>query len=203
MLPILMAAALTAGLGDRSPELVGPDGKDAYSAWLASRAIEAEAGFSHQPCADAKAESVMAIPFTLDRVRVPDHPGPVVREAVRVTGCGRTSLQNIIVFRQAAGGWLGRPMFPGLSMAGLILQRDATTAALQAAFVGPPPLTCSVEDYKASLRISDVTLAAFVDVKQPWKERWPLWACGQDRPVIVSFTPTADGGADFGAAPAW
>ena len=207
MIATLMAAALMVGLGDRPPEFVAPQGIEDYSAWLTQAAIDADAGFFHEACPDAAAQSIINTPadadVAKDGVETPPHQGPIIKEVVRVAGCGRSSLQNLIVLHPATGGWIARRMFPGSSLAGGRLQIEALASVVQTALTGPPALTCTAEEFQSSLRILDISVVSLAKAKHAWTERWSIQVCGAERPMTVTFTTAADGKIAYTAKPAW
>ena len=207
MIAALMAAAVVAGLGERPPEFVAPSGIEDYSAWLAQAAIDSDAGFSHETCPDAAVRSISNTPadadLAKDGVQVPPHQGPIIKEVVSVVGCGRTSLQNLVVVHPTTGGWIARRMLPGASLAGGRLQIEALATIVQIALTGPPPLTCTAEEFQSSLRIVDISIVSFTKAKHTWAERWSIQVCGANRPITVTFTTLANDKVSYNAKPAW
>ena len=208
MIALLLSAALMANLGDRPPEFLSPGGIEDYSAWLTQAALDSDAGFFHAPCTDASAISLSNTPFDAEVARegivIPPHQGPVIKEMVRVAGCGHSSLQNLIVIHPTEGGWVARRMLPGASMASGATQMEALqTVVIQTVLTGPPPLACPMDEFQNSLRILDVALVTVPKDKKPWTERWSIQACGKDRTVAMTFTPKPDGGTGYVAKPGW
>src|SRR5579872_3691965 len=93
MIGILAAAVVAATT--LPPGAVLPGEQGAYDAMIAEQARAADATFGGSPCGDAGVEVVAVVPWT-----VVDHPDTVFwREKVRVTGCGRKSVENLNVRR--------------------------------------------------------------------------------------------------------
>ncbi len=208
MIALLLSAALLANLGDRPPEFLSPGGIEDYSAWLTQAALDSDAGFFHGACEDASAISLSNTPFDAEVARegiaLPPHQGPVIKEMVRVAGCGHSSLQNLIVIHPTQGGWIARRMLPGASMAPGATQMQALqTGVLNAVMAGKPKLACGLDEFANSMRILDVSLVTAPKDKKPWTERWSIQACGADRSVAVTFTPKANGAPAYVVKPAW
>lgn len=127
--------------------------------------------------------------------------GDVIIEHVRVTGCGRVSRHNLMVFRQRSGGWTAVALVPGASLASPVLQRDSYTAAVRAVIQLSPDAPCPRgSDITQRLRFGEIVL-----VSAPrggvWVERIPLTYCGLNRSMQVTYTLTPDGGADYALRP--
>ena len=127
--------------------------------------------------------------------------GDVIIEHVRVTGCGRVSRHNLMIFRGRSGGWTAVALVPGASLASPVLQRDSYTAAVRAVIQLSPDAPCPPgSDITQRLRFGEIIL-----VSAPrggvWVERIPLRYCGLDRSMQVTYTLTPDGGADYALRP--
>lgn len=195
------------GLGDRPVDLTGPD-PVAYSHWLAGSALAQQAQLGGA-CADAqvKAGGAWQMPEPLVAMwpkLAAARRGPVLVEHLQVTGCGRTTEQNVLVARQASGDWLGIPLLPGQSRTDPVLQMDVLRAAMKVAASSPPAVVCSPEEQARTVHSEEVKVVAAPNAKGIWVERWPLRLCGSDRPLTITFTPAATAGAtDFNVRPAW
>ncbi|MBO9709640.1 MAG: hypothetical protein J7521_15655 [Caulobacter sp.] len=203
-IPVMLAAVTVIGLGDRTVQ-AAPSDQAAYAALLSEKAIEAYAT-NNDACPGATVTSVAGIPF--DDASFPPslaakyNVTPLIHERVKVSGCGRDSIQNLTVLRTADQKLLMIASLPGLSRSGLILQRDAFVTALTVANLPSP---CGDKTLAPELaKWGEVSITSPPDAKGAWTELWPLRLCGQDRSLSVTFTPTPDiGGTAFSVSKAW
>jgi hypothetical protein len=198
------------------PGGVLPGEQAAYESMLAERVRAADATFGASPCPDSKIAVVTVIPW-----KITDHPDLVVwREKVRVTGCGRTSIENVNAGR--IGGsppWKITAGLPGDSLADMDLQSSTLPAATAQARSGldvdcktqladvyivarpggaevsfpgqaPPPHRAG----RPQIMLPDElgAIAGELDMSQAWMEVWPFKVCDQDRTLGVVFIPKKD-----------
>lgn len=201
---IALLAATVIGLGDRGAQAAAGD-QAAYSAMLHDKAIAADAT-NNPACPGATVTSLAGIPFDdasfPSAVAAKSNVTPLLHERVRISGCGRTSIQNLTVLRTADQQLLMIASLPGMSHSGLILQRDAFVTALTVANIPSPcgdtPLSPEVAKW------GEVSVTSAPDANGAWTELWPLRLCGQDRSISVTFTPTPEqGGTAFSITKAW
>jgi hypothetical protein len=181
---------------------------------VTAQARAADLANTGQVCGDAKVEPVAVIPWKIE-----NQPELIVwHEQVRVTGCGRSSVENLNVGR--LGGdppWRMTFGLPGETLADMTLQGSALPGAIAQARVGLPadckgqalgdvyiaarpghvdiPLSRDVTP-KAGPGRFGVTLPAGaeaqlseMDASQAWAEIWPFEICGNDRTIAVIFIP--------------
>lgn len=216
MIVELLAAAAAAASG---PVLVQPQERAAYEALLADQARAADALFGGAPCSQAKVEHV-----STEVVKIGDRPDfAAAHERVRVTGCGRRTLENFHVGRFGGSPpWQMAPGLPGESLADMRLQQSAWPDVRARVREGLPA-GCQgghlAEVYVAA-RPGHVRLAppqgptpphapgmidlqatpdieaqrARLDLPRAWAEVWPFIICGQDRTSLVVFIPLREGG---------
>jgi hypothetical protein len=209
---------LTAALAARPQAVVHPDERAAYETMLVKQAIDADALFSGTRCDAAVVSDV-----SIQTVAIKDHPDfAAVHERVRVTGCGRDTVQNLSVGR--VGGkltWRMTANLPGESLADPVLQRAALPQALADANVElpadckvhhmgevyvtarpgrpdfPPPRAAAPKPQpgRPQIRLPPELEAQRekLDIPSAWVEVWPLSLCGQDRTTLVAFIPRRDG----------
>jgi len=210
MIIVLLAIAQLAA---RPANVVHADEKAAYEAMLTGQAVDADAAFSGQRCEAATIEDIVTEP-----VAIGDRPDVgALRERVRMTGCGRSSIQNIMVAR--LGGeppWRMAAGFPGESLADATLQHSALPQVIAQARVEVPADCASVRlgDIYVSARQGSVEfgvggtsagtgvrvslspeLAAArdqFDLTRAWSEVWPLSFCNKDRSMMIVFIPRKD-----------
>ncbi|MBV9994871.1 MAG: hypothetical protein JO127_06630 [Caulobacteraceae bacterium] len=211
---ILAAAAVAAPPTDA----VRPEERPAYEAMLAVKAREAERTYSGSACESAKVRRLGAQLV----VSVADHPELMLwRERVKVSGCGRSSIQNINVGRTGGSPpWRMAAGLPGDSLADMTLQQNAYPAAITEARASVPSgcrhqaltdvyiaarpggVDVSLPDAPAAaangarpfvkLPDSAKELAPKLDLAQAWMEVWPFQFCGRDRTLEVVFVPIRD-----------
>lgn len=217
MIVELLAAAATAASG-LGPVLVRPGERAAYEAQLSDQAREADALFGGGACREAKVQHV-----STEAVKIGDKPDfAAAHERVRVTGCGRSTLENVHVGRFGGSPpWQMSAGLPGASLADMLLQQNAWPAALARAREGLPA-TCrgaSLGEIYVAARPGHVRLdpsgatrpkpapgmvdltstpdiearRAEFDMKRAWAEVWPFRICGQDRTSLVVFIPLREG----------
>lgn len=223
----LLLSLVAAAASAPPPEGVRPDEKAAYGVLLRKEALAADAEFNGA-CADAKTEHVSTLPWKLA-----DQPAtPVWREKVRVTGCGRTAIENINVARLGgASTWRLVHGLPGDTLlVDLQPQRVALNAALEAAQPGLPA-GCSgfaLADIYIGARPGKLTFLkpgegsdgrhgvvvslppdleahrADYDLARAWAEVWPMKVCGKDRTTMVVLLPGAGkAGGRYILMPIW
>jgi hypothetical protein len=118
MLGALIAVAIAAP----PAKVVHPDERPAFEALIRTTALDAEAQYGGVPiCAEAKVE-----PVSVELVKVDGHPDiAAVRARVRVTGCGRSSIQNVNAVRLSGSPpWRMAAAVPGDSLADPGLQQN-------------------------------------------------------------------------------
>src|SRR5580698_123401 len=105
----------------------------AYDQMLAAQARGADKMYAGSACGTSKVEVVSITPW-----KITDHPDLVVwRERVRVTGCGRSSIENVNVGRLGGSPpWKMVSGVPGESLAEMNLQSSAYPAAVENARQG-------------------------------------------------------------------
>jgi hypothetical protein len=138
---MIAAAILAAGFIARPPGLVAPGEAQAFQEMLKYQAVSASARFSGAACPGAVAVEVRSEP-----VRIQGAPAaPAAREKVEVSGCGRTTVENLNVVR--AGGappWRMLARLPGESLAEYDLQQNTWPEAVRQAGAGlPRPCTAA------------------------------------------------------------
>lgn len=213
MLAVLLATVLAAP----PTVVVRPQERTAYKALLDQKALSADTAFAGSPCPNATVQDLAT-----QQVAIAGHPdAPALREKLQVSGCGRTTTQNVYVAR--AGGsppWRMANAMPGDSLADVNLQPTIWTEALKQARVDLPSdcLGQRLEDIYVTARPGHVTLraptqaeppdrpgwftvtlpqqlekqTANLDVTQAWVEIWPISVCGQNRTMAVVFIPERD-----------
>ncbi|NEX91347.1 hypothetical protein [Caulobacter sp. 17J65-9] len=182
LVALVFAAALAEGPPAPPATLPTPAEAAAYQAWLREDFIRREAFFSHQPaCVDAVIEPIRTQPGNGR-----DHH----YERARVSGCGRSSVQNIAVGRRPEGGWQSAALLPGLSRADLQLTVDVFQALGRGVATAAPG--CDAGD----VVWGEISSEPYRP-DGSWTEIWPINACGQDLTVQVAFTPSARGGTDY------
>jgi hypothetical protein len=192
-LPALAAAAVASlALGERPAGLTGPEGAKAYAEWLRDEALKTDALYVRQSvCAKALVSEAVAPTYQAIPASNGANAGLVAQEHLIVAGCGRAWRVNLAVSRGDGGGWRASPMLPGNSNAGFLLQSDVLKVLLPA--VGRSNPDCPGPVWNA------VVLLDPPGEQGVWVEEWSLSACGAPVDLDLTFTPTADGGTDFGA----
>jgi len=205
---------LAAALAGPPEALVHIDEAAAYETLLTKMARDADAEFAGSACPGASVEHYERQP-----IKIGDRPDlAAMHERLKLTGCGRDTIQNINVVRfGGAPPW--RMVFgvPGESNADMMLQMSAMPAAVANARAGMPA-ECQ------RLQLGNVYVAArpgHVDVTPPgakaiasrpghfgigfppkveaqrdrfeltraWTEVWPFTSCGKNRTLAVVFLP--------------
>ena len=194
--------------------VVHADEQAVYAAFLTQRALEADARFGGGACSDAVVADVSTTVIAIaDRPEI-----AAMSEKVRVTGCGRSTTQNINVGRMGGSPpWLVSAGLPGESLANLPLQQSVLPQALTQAHVDIAS-SCSsyrVGDIYVAARPGDVAfeghtrgggngqfqvsltpelerLVDSMNLAGAWAEVWPIGFCDKDRAEIVVFIPTTD-----------
>jgi hypothetical protein len=198
------------------PVLVLDTERATYLEALNRVAIQAEAQFAGQPCPTAKAE-----PISREDVKIGDRPElAAARERVRVTGCGRSSVENINVARLGGSPpWKMNYGLPGGSLADMNLQNSAWPQVLSQAaanlpadcksvtirdiYVSARPGSIAFENLAGSAKLQRPRLKislpaetlgqqANLNAEKAWAEVWPTALCGTDRTVVVVFIPLRD-----------
>lgn len=188
----------------------------AFAEMLAKRARAADAAFAGSSCEDASVEPISIMPWKID-----ERPELVVwRERARVTGCGRTAIENINVGRLGGSPpWRMTNGLPGDTLADMPLQQNTLPAAIAEAREGldatcksqladvyiaarpgqmdvVAPGTTPSQRQAGRPRIDlpdDVKpLLAQLDLPGAWMEVWPFTVCGRDRTTGVVFVPKKD-----------
>ncbi|WP_374471525.1 hypothetical protein [Phenylobacterium sp.] len=200
---LIAALAAVSALAARPADLVPRGAQEAYSNQLAATVLGLAAQRNGAACGpDAKvvslgqtrlgtAASVMGAKDG-DPVRA---DAGVYKEHLRVEGCGtQPRRDNILVIRQTDGRWVMAPMFWGDTLTTPVQQHDAVQSALQAIQLAPPAPTCEPGEKPFELVDTEVTETTLLK-SGIWSERWLIRACGEDRPVEISFMPRPDGKA--------
>ena len=212
MLTLLLALA-AANLGPQPPDLVLPGEESAYAAELSvglDRFLKGAADAACQPTLRPQPAIVVGPAGAKLGARPTDpvDPAAIVYEVrIRVTGCGlRTQQANLLAVRRKTGGWLISVSAPGETVASPRLLRDVYSMALSFAVAGRPqgqPCT----NGKPAYQLIDTRIVTppspSAAAPEPWQERWVQQSCGEDRTVLITFTPTADGGTDYLVKPQW
>lgn len=128
----------------------------------------------------------------------------VVIEHVQVSGCGRSQRHNLMVYRQANNQLTATALPTGASQATPTLQRDSFSAAVRIAVGMSRDAVCPAGRTLAeNFRFGDITLERPRRGNGPWAERMPIQYCGLNRTVVVTYTPSPNGGTDWDIRPAW
>lgn len=198
---LLVLAALIAGLTDRSG-LVGDHQAD-YERWLATRVRAYDASFNGAPCPASRLTSIeLFAPRGNDLTDEMQGvmTGPAVIERIKVEGCGRVTVANVLAANTAQGmaSW---PMPPGFSRASPRLSADVFPVAARLALAALKPGPCrDAPKTAADFRIGPIALRTPPDARGEWSEHWPVTVCGEAHRIRARFVPTADGGADYGVS---
>ncbi len=128
----------------------------------------------------------------------------VWRESLTETGCGPQRTINTLTMVQPGGALITRPLLPGTTITDPQLQRDSVRYA--AAALGPLPPGCSQgavvdTEFLGEDGAPPGLRPAPGAPPRPWSERWTLQACTRRVPVMIHFTPDANGGTEIQAAP--
>jgi hypothetical protein len=219
MLGALIAVAIAAP----PAKVVRPAERPAFEALVRTTALDAEAEYGGVAiCPEAKVE-----PVSLQLVNVAGRPEiEAVRARVRVTGCGRNSIQNVDAVRVSGSPpWRMAAAVPGDSLADPGLQQNLWPILLAEAGADVPKScqTHELDDVYVAARPGQVALPApgdapaeqqagrinvrlapqqeaerdKLDVSKAWIEVWPLKMCGRDRTVAIVLIPLRDKGAIF------
>ena len=187
-----------------------------YDKMLATQVIAADRAFGGLSCDDAKTEVVGITPW-----KITDHPDVIVwRERVRVSGCGRSSVENVNVGRMGGDPpWRMTTGLPGETLTDMTLQQSTLpSAAAQARAdlpavcqgqtlgdiyiaarpggvdVSLPGTTFQSRDGRPSVSLPDSagSMLDKLDLSGAWMEAWPFQECGHDRTLGVVFIPQKD-----------
>jgi hypothetical protein len=184
---------------------------------LATQALAADKRFSGAACDGAKVAVASIRPW-----KIAGHPELIVwREQVRVTGCGRSSVENVNVGRVGgAPPWRMTTGLPGETLADMNLQATTLPAAaaqaradlpadcegeklkdiyvaarpggLDVSLPGAPVSQVHGSRPKVSLPDAVKPMQDRLNVSAAWMEVWPFEACGHDRTLGVIFIPLRD-----------
>ena len=225
MLAILLATALAAPPTD----IVRPEERVAYRTMLTQQALSGDTVFAGSPCPAAQVQDL-----STQDVKLADQPEVrVLHEKLAVTGCGRSSTQNVYALRtNGSPPWRMANTMPGESLADMGLQANVWAAAVKQARVELPS-DCQgqrLQDVYVTARPGHVLIRtpgaspdphpegwfgvnlppnlasqqAQLDVSHAWAEIWPLTLCGQDRTLAVVFIPLRDhAGSAYVFVPVW
>jgi hypothetical protein len=202
---LFMLAAAALALGDRPADLLGDRSQSDYRAWLQSEAIRREPFASAQPpCQSAKVEELGWRPGPQIEADETYAKAPAVYEKLRFSGCGRASVQNMLVSRLQSGEWRSAGLMPGDSRADLTLQTDVAKVWFSGVQADAPD-ACKGEDWGRFFRRGEVKVEQEADPETgAWEELWPATHCDQDRSIRVTFTPNAEkGGTEFRIQALW
>jgi len=217
----MLAALIAVAIAAPPAKVVHPAERAAFEALLRTTALDADAKYGGVPiCAEAKVE-----PVSVQLVNVDGHPDiAAVRARVRVTGCGRSTLQNVDAIRLAGSPpWRMAAAVPGDSLADPGLQQNLWPILLAEAGADLPKgcQTHALDDVYVAARPGQVALPApgeaipqpghinvrlapqqeaerdKLDVAKAWIEVWPLKMCGLDRTVAIVLIPLRDKAAVF------
>jgi hypothetical protein len=220
---MVVAAFVAVALTLPSERVVRPAERAAFEAMVRITALGADAKYSGAPiCAAAGVEALSS-----EAVKVPGHPEVgALHERVRVSGCGRSSIQNVNVIRFAGRQpWRMAAALPGESLADMGLQQtlwpivlaeageavpkacqgpelnDVYVAARPGHVALPPPGEASPaqQQGKVNIRLAPQVEAQRdnLDVSKAWIEVWPLKMCGLDRTQAILLIPLRDKAAVF------
>jgi hypothetical protein len=213
---MLVGLFLAAAIGSPPIAAVHTDELAAYESMLLKAARDADANFAGSPCPDATVEHVARQP-----VKIADHPDfAALNERLKVTGCGRSTTQNVHVGRFGGSPpWRMVVGLPGDSMADMPLQQSTLPAALAQARVEAPggckgqqlgeayvaarpghvdilkpgQTAASVPGhFKIQLPQNVEAQRDRLDTSKAWVEVWPIEICGSDRTTAVLFIPLRD-----------
>lgn len=211
MISILILAA---AIVTTPPQAVLAGERPAYDAMLKTQALASDSQFAGSACPSATTSVVSS-----EAVAISDRPDFAARrERVKVTGCGRSSIQNINVGR--FGGdppWRMSVGLPGDSLADMQLQQSTAPAAIAQARTDIPVdcLDVTLRDIyvtarpgnveftatgtpESSVRAGRISLTlppaiearrAEFDLSKAWAEVWPIALCGKERTTVVVFIP--------------
>jgi hypothetical protein len=210
--PVLGAA----GPADDLPSVQGihVEERAAYLEDLRRVALEADAYFGGAPCPAVTVEQVGLRMFVF--TSAPNVVGWEVR--LRVTGCGRTTTQNVIFGRWGgARPWDHHIQVPGESLADVLEQSWTlqNVGSVVQAGLGAPCTTLTLGDVYIGARRGHVRflqpgegdpgqgitvsltpeLSAIrdeLDLEHAWMEVWPIRACGHDRMLGIVFIERRD-----------
>lgn len=215
MIATILATIALSGL---PADFVAAGEELAFRERLEATARRADREFSGSDCPTSR---VALLGFTPARMSdSPTGKGFAVR--LSVTGCGRSSLQNVNASRIGASEWNMAFQAPGESLADTVRQRAAMQQVMESARTELPPGCRGVRigDIYVSARPGQVDLLPNIvtswrptdgrsaiglpseyeryrphaDADQAWIEVWPVELCGKDRATTVIFLPLrADG----------
>ncbi|HXQ11649.1 MAG TPA: hypothetical protein VN805_11705 [Caulobacteraceae bacterium] len=220
---MILGAMIAVAIAAPPAKVVHPEERPAFEALIRMTALGSEAQYGGVAiCAEAKVE-----PVSLELVDIAGRPDiAAVRARVRVTGCGRSSVQNVNAVRVAgAPPWRMAAAVPGDSLADPGLQQNLWPILLAEAGADVPK-TCQtheLDDVYVAARPGQVALPppgdaaaapqagrinvrlapqqeserAKLDVSKAWIEVWPLKMCGLDRTVAIVLIPLRDKAAIF------
>ena len=218
---MIVGALIAVAIAAPPAKVVHPEERAAFEALLRTTALAAEAKYGGVPiCAEAKVE-----PVSVQLVKVDGHPDiGAMRARVRVTGCGRSSVQNVDAVRLVGSPpWRVAAAVPGDSLADPGLQQNLWPILLAEAGADVPKSCQSheLDDVYVAARPGHVALPApgeataepgrinvrlapqqegerdKLDVAKAWIEVWPLKMCGLDRTVAIVLIPLRDKAAVF------
>lgn len=190
-----------------------PGEEAAYEATLNSAALSAAERYSGSHCADAQ-----VVDRKTEHVTIGDQPDlAAAREKITVSGCGKSSVQNIAVVR--TGGtqpWRMVAGVPGGTIASMATQRQMLSVG-QAAVADGVAASCearSLADVYVAARPGNVQVRRSgeplssgpgrfslsvdalpqpsldsADLDKAWVEVWPFTVCGHDRSVALVVLP--------------
>ncbi len=217
---MIVGALIAVALSAPPAAVVLPKERAEFEAVVRTAALGADAKYGGgRICAEANVE-----PQSVEQVKVTDHPDiRAARVRVRVSGCGRTTVENVLALRLAGTPpWRMVAGAPGDSLADLALQQNLWPIVLAAAgaqapkgcqnhelndiyvaarpgqvtLPGPDEAVPAVRVGKINIRLAPQAGAeqAKLDVSRAWVEVWPLKMCGLDRTQAVLLVPLRDKG---------
>ena len=220
---MIVGALIAVALTGPPASVVPANERAAFEAMLRTTALDADAKYGGGAiCAEASVE-----PASVELIRLPGHPDiRAARARVKVTGCGRSSTENVTALRVVGSPpWRMAAGAPGDSLADPSLQQNLWPILLADAAAQAPKGCQSheLDDVYIAARPGHVALPAADDVNpavrvgrinirlapqaaaerdkldgsKAWVEVWPLKMCGLDRTQAILIVPLRDKAAVF------
>ncbi len=210
MIPLLLAAAVITGLGDRPAALLGADGKDGYLAKLEQKldmpGLNLLVATAIPNCPDLTYVSS-------DYRELPDQDmgqgnsfygtfavRPAIEEHIQVKGCGKQLQLNFTAARLQANPTELKFSFQivGKTKTDLQLRRDAYVYVALANDAART-LAGQTAPCGQTVMVYDTELKTEPNGNAPWDEIWYTAKCDFRTRVLVNFIPKANGGTTIGA----
>lgn len=195
------AAPEIEGLGARPAAVTVGKSAAAYNAWL-SEIVLTEYDDGYGPCAEGRSLSSKAFTPMQDLVDPKDQMqahlaktgGRLWREAVEVTGCGVTTVQNILVgqaLREAKMGLVALTALPGETRVSAGVYRNVAAALVAGAAARAKPCPGG-QDPRWRVLDTKFTIPppAADDWETPWAETWRVRFCAAEVELPLRFAPT-------------